>query len=551
MIRLVFGFALIVLFGAARVWGDSANLVANPDFVPDGRHYQITGAAQYQYLGNPNRDVSDWGVAFNSIGSSGSVSQMVAGIDPTKGRWYRFTIRGLPQDGFAVDQHDLAMDVEFFGDGGRTSYDQKAELIYPLIEQSRKDMTVNGDNHVGGAAVWRAYQLDVYLPFPQVDSVRLSVRFGHGAARSRVDPDFFVTHFSFVRLDDAPDGEPKAPSKHAAIQRHPDVAKLVPIGGRWFYEPTPDQASPPAVFDQSNSDRLLYHDSQWTAPFAGNMTAVLHAGNKDVQGRIVDHDQLITDNVTVSFDATSMIIHTKGLPNHPTAKFPQEGWGPDSNPNYIEEKLRTYFIPLNPQENPRHIVTAIDNSNHALPMGPIGIAVNGVVFFNPFDANSMDASSLMDRCCGHPAPDGMYHYHKYPICLNSPWADEGREHSPLIGWAFDGFPIYGPYEEANVMAKDETGDKALNDFNGRYDSERGWHYQVTPGKFPYIIGGYWGTEDSRDAQRQRRGPGGMGGQGGGPGGPNGPGGQGGPGGGPPWGPPPGGPGGFGQPPPPG
>jgi hypothetical protein len=151
-------------------------------------------------------------------------------------------------------------------------------------------------------------------------------------------------------------------------------------------------------------------------------------------------------------------------------------------------------------------------------MGPIGIAINGVVFFNPFDAQSTDATDLMDRCCGHPTPFGQYHYHKYPICVNSPWADEGQEHSPLIGFAFDGFPVYGPYESKDVMAKDVTGKDALNEFNMNYDDQRGWHYHVTPGKFPYIIGGYWGVEDSRDVQRGR--PGGMGGgPGGRPGGP--------------------------------
>ena len=30
----------------------------------------------------------------------------------------------------------------------------------------------------------------------------------------------------------------------------------------------------------------------------------------------------------------------------------------------------------------------------------------------------------------------------------------------------------------------------------------GWHYHVTPGKFPYIIGGYYGEVD----RRGRRGP---------------------------------------------
>jgi len=201
--------------------------------------------------------------------------------------------------------------------------------------------------------------------------------------------------------------------------------------------------------------------------------------------------------------------------------------------------VRTYYIPLEPKENPNHAVTTTDNSNHALPMGPIGIAINGVVFFNPFDAQSTDATDLMDRCCGHPAPDGQYHYHKYPICVNSPWADEGKEHSPLIGFAFDGFPVYGPYVAKDLMAKDATGDQGLNDFNIRNDPDRGWHYQVTPGKFPYIIGGYWGTEDPRDVLRG--GPGGMGGRGGRNGPPGGGRMGGSPGGGPPGG-------GFGPPP---
>ena len=134
---------------------------------------------------------------------------------------------------------------------------------------------------------------------------------------------------------------------------------------------------------------------------------------------------------------------------------------------------------------------------------------------------------MMDRCCGHPSPDGQYHYHKYPICVNSPWADEGKAHSPLLGWAFDGFPVYGPYEKADVMAKDIKGTLALNEFNMHYDEERGWHYHVTPGKFPYIIGGYWGTKDAKDGDPRRR-PGGPGGLGGPPGPNNRPGGQRGP-----------------------
>ena len=33
----------------------------------------------------------------------------------------------------------------------------------------------------------------------------------------------------------------------------------------------------------------------------------------------------------------------------------------------------------------------------------------------------------------------------------------------------------------------------MNEFNIHFDEEHGWHYHVTPGKFPYVIGGYWGS----------------------------------------------------------
>ena len=152
--------------------------------------------------------------------------------------------------------------------------------------------------------------------------------------------------------------------------------------------------------------------------------------------------------------------------------------------------------------------------NRALPMGPIGIAVNGIPFFNPFDAGMRDASNIMDYCCGHPNPDNLYHYHKYPICVNTPFVDKGDAPSEVIGFAFDGLPIYGPYQEAGIMAKDST-THPLNAFNACYDPVRGWHYHVTPGKFPYIIGGYFGKVEASNIDHHR-GPGGLGG---GPGGP--------------------------------
>jgi hypothetical protein len=131
-------------------------------------------------------------------------------------------------------------------------------------------------------------------------------------------------------------------------------------------------------------------------------------------------------------------------------------------------------------------------------MGPVGVAINGVVFFNPFEAGGMNAVAgysevWFDSCCGHPEQRGAYHYHKYPSCVKTPFPDDGKSHSPVIGFAWDGYPLYGPYVADGVMAKDLKGAEALDVCNGRFDPNRGYHYHATPGKFPYLIGGYAGV----------------------------------------------------------
>jgi hypothetical protein len=138
------------------------------------------------------------------------------------------------------------------------------------------------------------------------------------------------------------------------------------------------------------------------------------------------------------------------------------------------------------------------------------VALNGVVFFNPFEQGGMNAVEgysevWLDSCCGHPEQRGVYHYHKYPVCLKSPFRDNGKQHSGVIGFAFDGFPIYGPYDTDGAMAKDITGDNALDVCNGHSDPERGYHYHVTPGRFPYVLGGYAGIPDPANLRGPRRG----------------------------------------------
>ncbi len=72
-------------------------------------------------------------------------------------------------------------------------------------------------------------------------------------------------------------------------------------------------------------------------------------------------------------------------------------------------------------------------------------------------------AQTFDKCLGHQPGNGQYHHHAQPVCLRAQLDDNlitagsGRtgtqyreraapwRHSPILGWALDGYPIYGPY----------------------------------------------------------------------------------------------------------
>lgn len=238
-----------------------------------------------------------------------------------------------------------------------------------------------------------------------------------------------------------------------------------------------------------------------------------------------------TKNVKVTYTTDKMIVESDGIPNHKTAKYPNE-----NNPNRIEKQKYRFQIPLHPKVADKPTPT---------PFGPIGVALNGIPFYNQYNREGEDAVQLevFDSCCGHPDPGGRYHYHKFPVCVKSPFKDTPGKHSPLVGYAFDGHGIYGPRSENGKPPTD------LDECNGHSDSERGYHYHATA-EYPYIIGAYHGVVDASNIDRPPPGGGPMGGgppqggppRGGSPGRRRGPPGMGPPPGGPPpGGPPPGGP----------
>jgi hypothetical protein len=241
-----------------------------------------------------------------------------------------------------------------------------------------------------------------------------------------------------------------------------------PIGGRWYVK-----AGDKPVYYYLDGDQFVdlfsYHSQD---------------SNKDG-----------IENVRLSHDKEFLIVESQGYPNHPTAVYPNSG-----NPNSIRVQNFTFRLPLVPK---------LADKITRLPMGPVGTALNGVVFFNPFEMEGMNAVEgysevWLDSCCGHPQQTGVYHYHKYPSCVRSPFKDDGKQHSPIIGFAWDGFPLYGPYESDGKMAKDLDSKNALDACNGHSDEERGYHYHVTPGRFPYILGGYAGVVEPSNNRGMRR-----------------------------------------------
>lgn len=161
-------------------------------------------------------------------------------------------------------------------------------------------------------------------------------------------------------------------------------------------------------------------------------------------------------------------------------------------PWYLNAAKTTLFpnLPRNQRaldRIPRTPVPAASKSVNYL--GSLGRWVNGVGFFNMLDgafynngAESQDGGQgvqtaywvrnamavevvTFDNSNGHQPGSGEYHYHANPTALRyqlgdniafTPFAGSDNagvytedtsnlHHSPILGWAYDGYPVYGPY----------------------------------------------------------------------------------------------------------
>lgn len=145
------------------------------------------------------------------------------------------------------------------------------------------------------------------------------------------------------------------------------------------------------------------------------------------------------------------MVIANGIPDHETGRFPNRG-----NPNVVSEQAYTFRIPLNPAPPIEPVLTAdrVHRDNGYL----FGVALNGVPFepatgmnWTPngvrrggrpgdwvHEAIGGSVDFGIDHANAHVQRTGAYHYHGIPVPIVS------EAQPTLVGYAADGYPIYGP-----------------------------------------------------------------------------------------------------------
>jgi hypothetical protein len=183
----------------------------------------------------------------------------------------------------------------------------------------------------------------------------------------------------------------------------------------------------------------------------GNSTPILTTINANVQ--------------QVQYSANYVYVAATGVPAFVTGPFATGPVTTALNNSYVLK------IPLNPVE--ATIKTAVGN-------GAIAAFINGTVAYRPGDGMSYNNADKwhsnavyfenigFDCAHGHPGPmTSDYHHHQNPSAFNIEtvpsssicnvyladglYVPNAATHGPLIGFAPDGFPIYGAYGYTNPL----------------------------------------------------------------------------------------------------
>ena len=208
---------------------------------------------------------------------------------------------------------------------------------------------------------------------------------------------------------------------------------------------------------------------------------------------------------TVACSATEVSITTNDMISFPFVQL---------TPHSLTPQNMTIKFPRAPK-------AAAAPTNVVNRLGTAGVTVTGVVFYpvtegpQPTESAYGDPyyNKMLDTCGGHAGPTNEYHYHvliTIAIC--------NIKNTGIIGYAIDGFPVYGPTACLNAKctktalvksgytqignpqknawdAYKYTGTASstvLDECNGRVQPDGTYGYHATL-SFPYIIGCFKGT----------------------------------------------------------
>ncbi|MBL8061614.1 MAG: YHYH protein [Anaerolineales bacterium] len=203
---------------------------------------------------------------------------------------------------------------------------------------------------------------------------------------------------------------------------------------------------------------------------------------------VVDGSVTWPSSFAVTLQGDQRVFTGNDLPDHPTGNFPvdpsDDAYAVDRNPNSIQEQSITLSLPANPAAAAQPNCVG----------GEVGIMLSGVVIFSAFDAEGRDAVAheVQDACDGHPQMSGFYHYHSLSDCIED---TSTSGHSSLVGYAFDGYGIYGYYgEDGGEVTNEDLDECHGHTHRVEWDGQmvEMYHYHATH-EFPYVVGCFHGT----------------------------------------------------------
>jgi hypothetical protein len=257
----------------------------------------------------------------------------------------------------------------------------------------------------------------------------------------------------------SPPAGTKDSGNHTALEPTATLV-IVPPNSTTVVSPNPDPTQPattvspivipdattPASDGSSSPTKIIYLDEVWAN--------IWLCKDSTVESADLTASGTQTCSVSTEVVGDNLVITSTGIPNHDF----------ESTLGCCAiEQNQVWTIPLEPELSNVEPVMAPERR-------AVAFTVTGVAIYGPEEGPGGDAVALEyeyfveDRqavdlgiCGGHAGPGGEYHYHYDSNCMH--WHEDSQDIagytldiassviSKVIGFAFDGFPIYSSYEQ--------------------------------------------------------------------------------------------------------